>query len=259
MAADTTDATEEIDPSRMLLTATGLIEAPARVLVVVAHPDDVDFGAAGTVAALTNAGSDVAYCMVTSGEAGSDHLTIDAAELQALREEEQAAAAKEVGVSELHWLHHPDGAVEVTIPLRRDITAVIRRTRPDVIISQSPERMLERIFASHPDHLAAGEATLRAVYPDARNPRSYPELLAEGLEPHTVTQVWMSAHKEADLRIDVTDTFDRKIAALRAHASQTGHRDDLEEMIRGWQTMTAAAAGMPEGRLAEAFKIVTTG
>ena len=229
-----------------------------RVLVIMAHPDDVDFGAAGTVAALTNAGSDVAYCIVTSGEAGSDHLTIDADELRALREEEQAAAAKEVGVSELHWLRHPDGAVEVTLELRRDITAVIRRTRPDVIITQSPERMLERIFASHPDHMAAGEATLRAVYPDARNPRSYPELLAEGLDPHTVTQVWMSAHKEADLRIDVTDTFDRKIAALRAHASQTGHRDDLEEMIRGWLTMNAEAAGLESGRLAEAFRIVPT-
>src|SRR4051812_13779316 len=155
MAQDTTDA-PEIDPARMLRTATGIIEAPARVLVVVAHPDDVDFGAAGTVAALTHAGSDVAYCMVTSGEAGSDHLTISAEELQALREEEQTAAAKEVGVSELHWLHHPDGAVEVTIALRRDITAVIRRTRPDVVIAQSPERMLDRIFASHPDHLAAG-------------------------------------------------------------------------------------------------------
>ncbi len=261
MADDTDPETgaADIDPTRMLPTAAGPIEAPARVLVVVAHPDDVDFGAAGTVAALTNAGSDVAYCIVTSGEAGSDHLTIDAAELQALREEEQTAAAKEVGVSELHWLHHPDGAVEVTIGLRRDITAVIRRTRPDVIITQSPERQLDRIFASHPDHMAAGEATLRAVYPDARNPRAYPELLTEGLEPHTVTQVWMSAHKEADLHVDVTDTFDRKIAALRAHASQTGHRDDLEDLLRGWQTMMAEAGGLPEGRLAEAFRIVVTG
>ncbi len=107
--------------------------------------------------------------------------------------------------------------------------------------------------------MAAGEATLRAVYPDARNPRAYPELLTEGLEPHTVTQVWMSAHKEADLHVDVTDTFDRKIAALRAHASQTGHRDDLEDLLRGWQTMMAEAGGLPEGRLAEAFRIVVTG
>jgi LmbE family N-acetylglucosaminyl deacetylase len=242
-----------------LLTDQGRRVVPGRVLVISAHPDDVDFGCAGTVAAMTDAGVEVAYCFVTSGEAGSDHLTIDATELAALREEEQTAAAKEVGVSELLWLHHPDGAVETTIELRRDITAAIRRTRPALVICQSPERNLDRIFASHPDHLAAGEAALRAVYPDARNPRSYPELLAEGLEPHTVQEVWLMAHPASDLRVDVTETFDRKIAALRAHQSQTGHRDDLDEMIRGWLSFNAEAAGMAEGRLAESFKIVPTG
>jgi len=242
-----------------LLTDTGPRSVPDSVLVVVAHPDDVDFGSAGTVAALTDVGVDVAYCLVTSGEAGSDHLTIDAVELSAMREHEQTAAAKEVGVDRLWFLRHPDGAVQATIELRRDITRVIREVRPELVICQSPERLLERIFASHPDHLAAGEAALCAVYPDARNPRSYPELLDEGLAPHTVKQVWLSAHARPDLRIDVTDTFDRKIAALRAHHSQTAHRDDLEDMIRGWLTITAEAAGMPEGRLAEAYKVVTTG
>jgi LmbE family N-acetylglucosaminyl deacetylase len=242
-----------------LVTDQGPRAIPDRVLVVSAHPDDVDFGCAGTVAAMTDAGVEVAYCFVTSGEAGSDHLTIDATELAALREEEQTAAAKEVGVSELLWLHHPDGAVETTIELRRDLTAAIRRTRPDLVICQSPERNLDRIFASHPDHLAAGEATLRAVYPDARNPRSYPELLDEGLAPHTVAEVWLVSHPASDLRVDITDTFDRKLAALRAHQSQTGHRDDLDDLIRGWSTLNASAAGMAEGRLAESFKIVPTG
>jgi LmbE family N-acetylglucosaminyl deacetylase len=241
-----------------LLTATGPREVPDRVLVVVAHPDDVDFGSAGTVAALTDAGVDVSYCLVTSGEAGSDHLTIDAVELAALREHEQTAAAKEVGVDHLVFLRHPDGAVQASIELRRDITRVIRQVKPDVVICQSPERLLERIFASHPDHLAAGEAALCAVYPDARNPRSYPELLEQGFGPHVVREVWLSAHAKPDLRVDVTGTFDRKIAALRAHHSQTAHRDDLEDMIRGWLTMTAQAAGMPEGRLAEAYTVVTT-
>jgi LmbE family N-acetylglucosaminyl deacetylase len=241
-----------------LVTDQGPRTVPDRVLVVSAHPDDVDFGCAATVAALTDAGASVAYCFVTSGEAGSDHLTIDAEELAALREEEQTAAAKEVGVDELLWLHHPDGAVEVTIALRRDLTAAIRRTRPGLVICQSPDRILERIFASHPDHLAAGEATLRAVYPDARNPRSYPELLDQGLAPHTVSEVWLTAHPKADLRVDVTDSFDRKIAALRAHQSQTGHRDDIDTMVRGWMTMNAQAGGLPEGRLAEAYKVVAT-
>ena len=242
-----------------LRTGDGERLAPARVLVVCAHPDDVDFGAAGTVAALTAAGSHVSYCLVSSGEAGSDHLTIDARELALLREEEQTAAAKEVGVDDLIFLRHPDGAIEASLALRRDITAAIRRTKPDLVITQSPERNLGRIFASHPDHLAAGEATLCAVYPDARNPRSYPELVSQGLDPHTVKEVWLMGHASADLRVDVTDTFDRKIAALRAHHSQTSHRDDLEDMIRGWLTLGAEAAGMAPGRLAESFKIVVTG
>ncbi|MGZ4730497.1 MAG: PIG-L deacetylase family protein, partial [Acidimicrobiales bacterium] len=115
-----------------------------------------------------------------------------------------------------------------------------------------------RIFASHPDHLAAGEATLRAVYPDARNPRSFPEQLADGVEPHTVAEVWLMAHPDPDLRIDVTHTFDRKVEALRAHESQTGHRDDLEDMLRGWLQAGAEAGGLPAGRLAESFKVVAT-
>ncbi len=241
-----------------LLTDGDPRPAPERVLVVCAHPDDVDFGAAGTVAALTAAGSTVAYCLVTSGEAGSDHLDLPAEELAALRHREQTAAAAAVGVDDLTFLGHPDGALEPTLAVRRDIAGVIRRFRPDVVITQSPERMLDRIVASHPDHLAAGEATLCAVYPDARNPRAFPELRGEGLEPHVVGEVWLMAHAGADLRIDVTDSFDKKIAALRAHDSQTGHRDDLEEMIRGWLTLNAEAGAMGPGRLAEAFRVVPT-
>ena len=226
--------------------------------MVCAHPDDVDFGAAGTVAALTAAGSTVAYCIITSGEAGSDHLPIGPDELLALREAEQTAAAAEVDVVDVTFLRHPDGRLEVTVPLRGALTEVIRRMQPDVVICQSPQRMLERIFASHPDHLAAGEATLCAVYPDARNPRAFPDQIDAGLKPHTVREVWMMAHPEPDLRIDVTDTFHRKLAALRAHQSQTGHRDDLEEMLRDWLSAGAVAAGFADGRLAESFKVVTT-
>jgi LmbE family N-acetylglucosaminyl deacetylase len=236
-----------------------MLDVPDRVLVVVAHPDDIDFGSAGTVAALTEAGADVAYCLVTSGDAGSDHLTIDGAELARLREEEQTAAAKEVGVDELHFLRHPDGQVQPTLELRHDIAAVIRAVRPGLVITQSPDRNLGRVFASHPDHMAAGEATLCAVYPDARNPRAFPDLLERGLEPHAVSRVWLSGHQPADLRIDVTATYDRKLAALRAHQSQTGHRDDLDDLLRGWLTANAAAAGMEEGRLAEGYKEVVTG
>ena len=141
----------------------------------------------------------------------------------------------------------------------RDLAGAIRRVRPDLVIGQSPERRLDRVFASHPDHLAAGEATLCAVYPDARNPRSYPEQVEAGLAPHAVAEVWLMAHPASDLWVDVTDTFDRKVAALRAHESQTGERDDLEDMLRQWLRVGAADGGMAEGRLAESFKVVPTG
>ena len=158
---------------------------PTRALVVSAHPDDVDFGAAGTVARLTAAGCAVAYAIVTDGDAGEvpDHVGRHGA--AALRQSEQRAAAAAVGVDDVRFLGFPDGRLEIGIPLRAALSRVIRQVRPEVVLCQSPERRWDRVFASHPDHLAAGEATLQAVYPDARNPHAHPELAAEGLEAWT--------------------------------------------------------------------------
>jgi LmbE family N-acetylglucosaminyl deacetylase len=228
------------------------------VLVVCAHPDDVDFGAAGTVAALTAAGSTVSYCLVTSGEAGSDHLPIDADELRALREKEQTEAASRVGVTDLTFLGFPDGQVEATIALREAITAVIRRTRPEVVISQSPDRNYDRIYASHPDHLAAGEATLCAVYPDSRNPFTFTELMDEGHEPWTVREVWMGAFSSPNRFVDITDTIEMKIAALRRHVSQLPNAEETMERVRQWTTATAKAAGLPDGSFAEGSMVIET-
>lgn len=241
-----------------LLTADGPIDAPDRLLVVVAHPDDIDFGTAGTVAALSDAGSHVAYCLVTSGDAGDDDMSVSQAELAALREKEQTAAGAVVGVDTLYWLHHPDGKVVSGLELRRDISRVIRIERPTVVITQSPERNWDRIYGSHPDHLAAAEATIAAVYPDSRNPRSHPELLAEGHWPHTVDKMWIMG-LESNLTVDITDVFDRKIAALQAHVSQTewmGER--LGQMLTEWARERGAKGGLPEGRLGESFRIVNT-
>ena len=232
-------------------------ETIQRALVVVAHPDDIDFGSAGTVATLTASGVDVSYCLVTSGDAGGDNSTLTSEERAAEREREQTNAAKEVGVSDLTFLRWPDGRVEVTLELRKAIAAVIRRVKPDLVITQSPERNYERVFASHPDHLAAGEATMRAVYPDARNPHAFPELASEGLEAHTVSQVWLAGFAPT-MVVDITEHFDRKVAALRQHVSQVGHREDLEEMIRTWTRATAKLAGLKKGRLAEGFRVVNT-
>jgi LmbE family N-acetylglucosaminyl deacetylase len=230
-----------------------------RVLVVVAHPDDIDFGAAGTIATWTDAGLEVAYCVITDGDAGGFDPAVPRNEIGGIRQAEQRAAAKAVGVDDVVFLGYPDGRLEVTLDLRRDISRVIRQKRPQRILLQSPERNWERIYASHPDHLAAGEATMCAVYPDARNPFTHLELAEEGLEAWTVGETWvMSTGVNANRYVDVTDVFDRKVEALRAHESQTGHMDNLENMLRTWLTFNATAAGYPEGRLAEAFRVIDT-
>jgi LmbE family N-acetylglucosaminyl deacetylase len=229
-----------------------------RALVVTAHPDDVDFGAAGTVATLTDAGVHVTYCLVTDGDAGGTDHAISRHDMAMLRREEQTAAAKQVGVADLFFLGHGDGRVQPTLQLRADISAVIRRVRPRVVISQSPERNLDRIYASHPDHLASAEATLCAVYPDARNPFAFPELFDETLEPWSVDEVWIMGGSNGTHPIDVTAAVDRKIAALMSHVSQHADPQRTVTMVREWMGGTAKEFGLPDGAFAEVFRIVDT-
>ena len=230
-----------------------------RALVVVAHPDDVDFGAGGTIATWTDAGIAVTYCIATDGDAGGFDPAVPRDQIGGIRQAEQRAAAKEVGVEDVVFLGYPDGQLTPSFDLRRDISRVIRQVRPQRLLMQSPEINWERIGASHPDHRAAGEAALCAVYPDARNPFTHLELAAEGLEAWSVSETWvMAAGQGADRYVDVTDVFERKVAALRRHESQTAHMDDLEGMLRMWLGRNATAAGLPEGRLAEGFRVVDT-
>jgi LmbE family N-acetylglucosaminyl deacetylase len=231
-----------------------------RVLVFAAHPDDVDFSCAGTVAVWTDAGIEVAYCIVTDGDAGGHDDSLPRAEMAPLRRKEQTAAAACVGVHDLRFLGYPDGQVEPTLALRRDLARVIRQVRPDRVVCPTPERNYVRMPPSHPDHRAVGSAALDAVYPDARNPFAFPELRGEeGLQAWTAREVWLPGGLTPNHYVDVTGTFDRKVAALRAHESQTGQMDQLEEFLRGWLSRTAAAAGLPEGHLAEAFQVIDTG
>jgi LmbE family N-acetylglucosaminyl deacetylase len=231
-------------------------EGIERILVVSAHPDDVDFGVGGSIATWTSAGIDVSYCMVTDGDAGGSDLELPRPEMARVRREEQTAAAATVGVTDLHWLAYPDGRLQPTIELRRDITRVIRTVRPQRVVCQSPERIWERVFASHPDHLAAGEAAVSAVYPDARNPFAHPELLADGFEPWTVPQLWLMAHPETDVYVETTATIDKKVAALMCHVSQIPDPPALDQRIHEWGASIGAAVGLPDGRTAEAFKSV---
>jgi LmbE family N-acetylglucosaminyl deacetylase len=231
-----------------------------RVLVVTAHPDDVDFGFAGTVAVMSDQGVEVSYCIVTDGDAGGAELGVPREEMGPRRRDEQRAAAAVVGVSEVHFLGYPDGRVEASLALRCDITRVIRQVRPQRVLTQSPERNWQRIYASHPDHLAVGEATIAAVYPDARNRWAHPELDAEGLEPWSVPELWIGAGADAPTHfVDVTSGVDRKIEALLSHKSQLPDPEATETMVRGWLSGIARLAGLPEGRYAEAVRVVNTG
>ena len=231
---------------------------PSKALVIVAHPDDIDFGTAGTVAVLTDHGIEVVYGLVTSGQAG-EPAELSAADLAAVRQAEQAAAGKIVGVSELHWLGFPDGAVESTLLLRKAISRLIRIVKPDLVITQTPERNWDRIYASHPDHLATGEAVVSAVYPDARNAKSYPELLDEGHEPHAVKRIWLMAGTEHNLRVNISGAIDRKIDALLAHHSQNDDRADvLPGMIREWARDNAKDSGIEGATAVESFRSVNT-
>ena len=227
-----------------------------RALVITAHPDDVDFGAGGTVPQWTDAGIEVSYCVVTDGDAGGFDPAVPRDQIADIRQAEQRAAGKELGVADVRFLGYQDGRLAVTFELRRDLARVIREVRPQRVVCQSSERNMVRIPASHPDHLAAGEAALCAVYPDARNPFAYSDLA--DLEAWSVQETWVMGMERANHYVDITATIDRKLAALHAHASQHPKPEELDGMVRGWNALNATAAGLPEGRYAEAFWVFAT-
>ena len=236
-----------------------MTEAPDRVLVITAHPDDVDFGAGGTVATLVDGGATVTYCVITDGDAGGFDPAVPRTEIPGIRRAEQRAAGAVLGVHDIRFLGYPDGQLAVSHELRRDLSRVIRQVRPSLVITQSPERNYKRIYSSHPDHMAAGEAALQAVYPDARNPFAHPSLLAdEGLAAWSVRAVWVMGRENSDHVVDTTAVLGRKLAALRAHVSQTEHMTDLETMVRKWGEHVAADGGLPAGSTAEGFTVVDT-
>ncbi|WP_394937918.1 PIG-L deacetylase family protein [uncultured Ilumatobacter sp.] len=229
-----------------------------RVLVVTAHPDDVDFGAAGTVANMTDAGIEVVYCLVTDGQAGGFDHSIPRIEMAAIRREEQTKAAAEVGVTRLIFLGHMDGEAVADMRLRHDISAAIRDVRPQVVITQNPVRNLDSTYGSHPDHIATGEATMCAVYPDARNPFAFAGQPCAELDDWAVDEVWVMLGADAHDFIDITSQLDRKIRALRCHESQHRDPDAMEERVRAWWKSIAAERGRPENTSAEVFRVVDT-
>jgi LmbE family N-acetylglucosaminyl deacetylase len=195
-----------------------------RILVIVAHPDDIEFGAAGSVAQWTHNGDEVSYAIVTNGAAGSNDPTADPAALIAQRQAEQRAAAAHVGVTDVHFMGYADGTLTPTLELRRDLTRVIRTVKPDRVVTFDPTVLLwdEVGYINHPDHIATATAALYAVFPSSETRLIFPELLAEGLEPHKVSELYLMLSAKPNVLIDITPYFEQKIAALLEHKSQLG-------------------------------------
>lgn len=223
-----------------------------------AHPDDCDFGAGGTIARWSDLGIEVSYCIITNGDQGGEASDVPLEDMAKTRQREQREAGKALGVTQINFLNYRDGSLQPTLELRKDIVREIRRFKPDRLIAQSPDRNWERIFASHPDHMAAGESAVQAIYPDARNPYAFTDLKAAGFEPWRVRELWLTGTPDPNHFVDITDTFPRKIAALKSHISQTAHNPELESMVRNWGELTAERFGLPKGRIAEMFKVVNT-
>ena len=218
-----------------------------RVLVVMAHPDDAEFGCGGTIAKWAAAGKEINYVLCTSGDKGSSDVTISPGDAGADAPRGAANAAHALGARDVVFLSYEDGTLQNTLQLRRDIAREIRRFKPDAVICQDPTmRFGGNRYLNHPDHRAAGDACLDAVYPSARDPHVFPELMVEGLGPHKVKEVFMSTMQNPDVWIDVSECFDRKLEGLRQHTSQVGTRfDEVVERIRERSRQTARMYNLP--------------
>jgi LmbE family N-acetylglucosaminyl deacetylase len=216
---------------------------PQRVLVLMAHPDDPEFSAGGTIARWTQAGIEVIYAIVTDGGKGSDDRQMTSEQLAALREEEQRAAAAQLGVRRVHFLGYPDGEVFNERALRRDLSQQIRLHKPDLVVTHDPTFRFSSGRINHPDHQAVGDTALNAVFPFARDRLSFPDLAEKGHEPHKVLDVLLAMTRNINHIVDISDTLESKLAALREHRSQIGDPEDLRERLE--QYGREQAAGTP--------------
>lgn len=221
---------------------------PAHVLVVTPHPDDAEYGAAGTVARWISDGKEVVYVVCTNGDKGTDDANITSEELAKIREEEQMAAARSLGVREVIFLRHADQALEETPEFRKELVRLIRMYRPETLVTADPYRR----YVWHRDHRITGQVALDAVFPYARDSLSYPDFREQGLHPHKVKEVLLWASEDINYRSDITKTFHLKLTALRCHKSQVGHipSKQLEEWLRQRHKLMAEGENF---QLAEAF------
>ncbi|HEY4688874.1 MAG TPA: PIG-L deacetylase family protein [Anaerolineae bacterium] len=204
-----------------------------KVLVILAHPDDPEFFCGATIGKWAKEGKTIRYCMLTCGDKGSDDPTMTHDRLCAIRHEEQTNAARALGVTDIVWLNYLDGELVPTLETRLRVAREIRKFKPDIVLTCDPTRVISAFGTiNHADHRAAGQIALDAIFPGAGNRMYFTELLAEGLEPHQVKEVYIAGAEHPDTVIDVTDTFDLKLKALREHKSQIKDFDALEKRLR---------------------------
>jgi LmbE family N-acetylglucosaminyl deacetylase len=227
---------------------------PESAMAIVAHPDDVEFSCAGTLAVWARAGARISLVLCTSGDVGIARTDITRQQAAAIREVEAEAAAKIIGAAEIRFLREPDGSLQATLELRRKLVREIRRFRPEVVISGDPTVVWAGdTYINHPDHRAAALATVDAIFPAAGQPHVFEDLAAEGLEAHKVRKVFVTNWRDGDAWVAIDDTIDVKVAALKAHHSQMGEWD-VEKNIREWAAERAKDHGM---QYAEIFRVVT--
>jgi LmbE family N-acetylglucosaminyl deacetylase len=227
---------------------------PKRAMAIVAHPDDIEFSCAGTIARWVREGAEVCYVLVTSGDVGIATPGMSKAEATRIREAEQTAAAAVAGVHNVVYLRHPDGMVEATIELRRQLVREIRRFRPDTVITGDPTALFVGDgYINHPDHRAVALAAIDAIFPAAGQPNLFEELEAEGLQAHKPYKVYVQSWGEATTWVNISETIDLKIEALRQHKSQMGDWDPAE-MVRKW---AADGAKGKEMEYAEQYRVIT--
>jgi LmbE family N-acetylglucosaminyl deacetylase len=201
-----------------------------KILVILAHPDDPEFFMGGTIKRWTQQGHRVVYYLLTKGDKGTQDRDLLPEELMKTRIGEQTAAARILGVDEIHFLDNPDGFLELTTDIRREVTRIIRKEKPDILVSSDPTNFFPNDNASinHPDHRMAGQIVIESFFPAAGNPKFFPELLEEGYEPHTVNEVWFSLTHQPNVILDITDTWPSKLSALHEHRSQIGDPEKFD-------------------------------
>lgn len=225
---------------------------PAHVLVVVAHPDDIEFGCAGSLARWIAAGAQATYALLTDGSAGSDDPDMTPEKLAAIREIEQRAAAAVIGVSDLRFFRQVDGQLVPSLDLRRELVRLIREVRPDRIVLQDPTTVYVREdYINHPDHRAAGQVALDSIFPASQSRLAFFDLLAEGYEPHTVHEVYLMLTQQPDTYVDISESIEQKIEALLCHRSQ------LDEDAAKWARERNSEIGQRAGvAYAEQFRVM---